>query len=194
MIANTAEKCFGEKRENLWGLYPALAKNVIDDEGQARVTLIFNWISDTFESKPAHVCQLYAGSEHGTVWTPEEGDQCIVAFLNGQITQPVVLGSIYTKRHLPQQSRSESSDPKLFLTKGGHYILMEDGNGKRIEISDKDGTNKVIIDTEKNNIDVSAEANVTVNAKGNITLDATGDLTIKAGGSVNVSGTTINLN
>ena len=188
------QTCFGETRENLWGLYPGIAKNVLDPDGRGRITVTFDWIAEGYESELAHVAQIYAGADHGAVWTPEEGDQVVVSFLNGQLSNPVVLGSIYNKKNMPLQTRTQQGDPKLFQTKGGHYLLMEDGQGKRIELSDTDGANQVIIDTEANSITVRATQDVTVEAGGNLTLSAGGSIDITASGAITVSGSTISLN
>ena len=132
----------------------------------------------------------------------EQGDQVVIAFLKGQLSRPVVLGSIYSNVRQPPASRSDSEDPKMLRTKGGHYLLMEDKKGKRIELVDLTGKNSVVIDSEANSVTVIADADVTVEAGGSLTLNAQSDITINAGsnvtisasGQVSVSGSTINLN
>jgi uncharacterized protein involved in type VI secretion and phage assembly len=196
MTEMARQACFCEKRENLWGLYPGVAKNVVDDEGRGRITVVFDWIERDYQSEPAHVAQIYAGGSYGAVWIPEEGDQVVVAFLNGQLKNPVVLGSIYSKKNHPLKARSKTADPKLLQTKGGNYLLMEDMDGKRVELADKDAKHKVVLDTEARSVTIESSGDVTIEAKaqGNLTLKAGGSITIEAGGTVTVSGTTINLN
>jgi phage baseplate assembly protein V len=177
---------FGESAETFWGLYPGVAKKVVDPENRGRVTVLLPWISSTYESDFASVAQVYAGDGHGAVWLPEEGDQVVVAFLNGQLARPVVLGSIYSKARKPKVARSDSGDAKVLRTKGGHYLLMEDKQGKRIELVDLTGKNSVVIDSDANS--------VTLKATANITIDAGGDVTITAKGRVKVTGTMIELN
>ncbi|HHJ13278.1 MAG TPA: hypothetical protein ENJ79_02720 [Gammaproteobacteria bacterium] len=193
---------FAESAETFFGLYPGIAENVVDPEARGRITVKLPWISDTYETRFAPVAQIYAGDGYGAVWLPEKGDQVVLAFLKGQLSRPVVLGSIYSNVRRPPANRSESEDAKVLRTKGGHYLLMEDKKGKRIELVDLTGGNAVVIDSEANNITVRAAADVTVEAGGSLTLsaatdisiDAGGNVTISAAGEVSVSGTTINLN
>jgi uncharacterized protein involved in type VI secretion and phage assembly len=185
---------FGECTETFFGLYPGIAENVLDPEARGRITVKLPWISDTYETRFAPVAQIYAGDGYGAVWLPEQGDQVVVAFMKGQLSRPVVLGSIYANVRQPPAGRSNAEDTKIFRTKGGHYLLMEDSQGKRIELVDLTGENSVVIDSESNNINVRAAADVTVEAGGSLTLSAGADITINASGQVTVSGATINLN
>ena len=188
-MTNHSPNQFGECFEKHFGLYPGVAEDVIDPKGKGRITVRLPWISKTYVTRLAHVAQLYAGNGYGAVWIPEHGDQVIVAFLKGQLSNPVVLGSIFNNRHKPSASRTKTEDPKIFRTKAGHHLLMEDKKGKRIELTDLTGKNSVVIDTEKNTINVKAEKDVKVTAKGNIELDATKDIKISAGGNVSISAT-----
>ncbi|MEW8030341.1 MAG: phage baseplate assembly protein V [Candidatus Thiodiazotropha sp.] len=196
------ENSFSECIETFFGLYPGVAENVVDPDGLGRITVRLPWISDTYETRFAPVAQVYAGENYGAVWLPERGDQVVIAFLKGQLSRPVVLGSIYSNTRQPVASRSDREDPKILRTKGGHYLLMEDRQSKRIELVDLTGNNSVLIDSEANSVTVRADADITIEAGGNLTLNAQTDITINAGsnitisasGQVSVSGSTINLN
>ena len=111
---------FGECTETFYGLYPGVAEKVVDPENRGRITVLLPWISDTYETRFASVAQVYAGDGYGVVWLPEQGDQVVVAFMKGQLSRPVVLGSIYSKARKPTAGRTEAEDPKVFRTKGGH--------------------------------------------------------------------------
>ena len=71
---------------------------------------------------------------------------------------------------------------------------MEDGTGRRIELVDLTGGNRVVIDSEANSVTLEATGDVTLKAGANLTIEAGGNLTIKASGQVAVSGATISLN
>ncbi len=202
MNVSSSSSDFGECVETFYGLYPGVAENVVDPEERGRVTVKLPWISDTYETRFASVAQVYAGDGYGTVWLPENGDQVIVAFLKGQLSRPVILGSIYSKVRPAPAARTNNEDPKIFRTKGGHYLVMEDKQGKRIELVDLTGKNSIKIDSEANSITVTAKADVTIDAGGSLTLNASSDININAGsnvsisasGQISVSGTTIDLN
>ena len=209
MNAPTSSCRFGEAVESHFGLH---AGNVVDNEdpeGRGRVKLNFAWISEDFVTDWTTVAQIYAGNGYGAYWIPEVDDQVVVAFLRGELRQPIVIGSLYSQQATPHAARGSGADPKYFRTAGGHMLLMEDGSGRKIELIDATGNNSVLIDSDANSITVKAQtdvnveagANVSVKGSANVTVEATGNLslkgaaiTIEASGAVTVSGATINLN
>lgn len=185
---------FREPNERFFGVYAAVVREVLDKENKGRVRVACAAISADYLSDWIQVIQADAGSGYGAYFIPEAGDQVIIAFLNGSPRSPIVLGSIYSAKHLPVMARSDKSVPRYFATPGGHMIVMEDKTGKRIEIVDATGSNSVLIDSDKNKITVKASADVEISAGANLKLSASGSITISASGSVDVSGKTINLN
>jgi len=184
---------YGEAVETYYGLYAGVVEDNKDPENRARVRVKLAWIASDFTTEWATVAQIYAGDGYGAYWIPEIDDQVIVAFMQGQLRQPIVVGSLYSQAATPEIVRGSNSDPKYFRTRGGHMLLMEDGSGRKIELIDATGDNSVLIDSEANSITVKAAADVTIEATGSLTLKGK-DVTIKAAGSVTVSGSTINLN
>lgn len=184
---------FGEALETYYGLYAGIVEDDKDPEDRGRVRIKLEWISNDFTTEWANVAQIYAGDGYGAYWIPEVEDQVIVAFMRGQLSQPIVLGSIYSQLAIPKLVRGNNSDPKYFRTKAGHMLLMEDGSGRKIELIDATRDNSVIIDSEANSITVKSGGDVTVEAAGSLTLKGK-EVTIKASGTVTVSGSTINLN
>lgn len=200
---------FGEAADPYFGVYAAIVDDGKDPEGRGRVRLRLPWIEASYVTQWCTVAQIYAGNGYGAYWIPEEEDQVIIAFLGGELRQPIVIGSLYSRDVIPHAARESGQDPKYFRTKGGHMLLMEDGTGKKIELVDSTGNNSVLIDSEANTITVKAQAdvnveagaNVSVKGSGEVTIEATGNLTLKgaaikieATGTVTVSGATINLN
>lgn len=184
---------FGEALETFYGVYAGIVVDNKDPEDRGRVKVRLDWISSEFTTEWANVAQIYAGDGYGAYWIPEIEDQVIVAFMRGQLSQPVVLGSIYSQKAIPKLVRGSNSDPKYFRTKGGHMLLLEDGVGRKIELIDATRENSVVIDSEANSITVKSGGDVTVEAAGSLTLKGK-EVTIKASGTVTVSGSTINLN
>ena len=181
-----ADLGFREPGDGLFGLYAAEVREVNDEEKKGRVRVACASIAPDYLSDWIPVIQIDAGPKHGAYFIPEVGDQVVIGFLNGATRSPVVVGSIYSAKQRPIMARSETSVPRCFVTPGGHMIVMEDKTGRRIEIVDGTGSNKVLIDTEKNKI--------TISASGDIEIAAGGNLRLRANGTVDVSGATINLN
>jgi phage baseplate assembly protein V len=201
MNAPASDCRFGEAVESYFGVYAGIVDDDKDPEGRGRVKLLLPWIDKSFVTEWVTVAQIYAGNGYGAYWIPEIEDQVLVAFLRGELRQPVVIGSLYSRDVIPHAARQSGQDPKYFRTMGGHMLLMEDGTGKKIELIDSTGNNSVVIDSEANTITVKAQADVNVEGGANVTVEATGNLTLKgaaikieATGTVTVSGATINLN
>jgi len=186
MLSALLEYYGQEPGERLYGVYPAVVRGVEDPENKGRIRVACAAISSSYLSDWISVIQADAGSGYGAYLIPELEDQVIIAFLNGSPRTPIVLGSIYSANKLPLMARSATSVPRYFATPAGHQIVMEDKTGKRIEIVDATGSNKVLIDTAANKITISASADIEISAGGNLTLSANGTVT--------VSGASINLN
>ena len=72
------------------------------------------------------VAQLYAGGGYGSFFPPEKGDEVLVAFVQGDMRIPIVLGGLYNGQDKPSTSRDGGKDQKLIRTRGGHQLLFDD--------------------------------------------------------------------
>jgi uncharacterized protein involved in type VI secretion and phage assembly len=131
-----------------------------DDEGRVKVS--YPWFDgNATKSEWARVVQLYAGGGYGTVFVPELGDEVLIAFYQGDMRAPYVLGGLYNGVDKPPTAHDKGRDQKIIRTKAGHEILFDD-KSKDIRITTAQG------------------GNVTVSADGKITLKAA-EVTIDAG-------------
>ena len=168
------------------GVYPAIVVQVGDPSHPAEVRLRFDWFDPQMRTEWCRICNLYAGNGYGSVWHPEEGDEVLVAFMHGDMRWPIVLGGLYNGQDAPPTVRSDSSDQKLFRTKAGHQITLDDTSGsEKIVVVDKSGKNSIVIDTVANSITIAAEGKLTLTGNG---------IEIKSDAEVTVTGTSINLN
>lgn len=190
--------------QRYYGVAEAIVTDVNDPEHEGRVKVTYPWFDDNTVSDWCRVRQLYAGPGYGTFFVPEKDDEVLVAFIHGDMTQPIVLGGLYNGNDKPSVYRDDKAkkDPKLIRTKGGQQILLDDSSGKeKIQIVDKAG-NTIVIDAVAKTITVEAHSNITVQSKsGNVTVEAKGTLLLKgaavnieASGAVTVTGSPINLN
>jgi len=93
----------------------------------------------------------------GFVFVPEKGDQVIVGFEDGNITRPVVMGSVFHgKNGIGGQLDNNS---KTLTTKSGHILTLDDSAG--ITLMDKTRLNHVSIDG-KNAITVTSDQTITL--------------------------------
>jgi uncharacterized protein involved in type VI secretion and phage assembly len=112
------------------------------------------------------------------------GTQVLVAFVHGDMRDPIVLGGIYSDKDKPFTHLDRSTDQKALVTKGGHRIVIDD-KANTITVATKAGTS-ITLDGDGKNVTISADAKLTLQAK-NIELKA-------KGGDVTVTGNTIRLN
>ena len=81
------------------------AGETIFTDKYGRVKVQFHWDrqgkSDENSSAWLRVAALHAGQEFGFVMVPEVGDEVLVAFLEGDPDQPIIVGSLYNPERLP---------------------------------------------------------------------------------------------
>ena len=77
-------------------------------------------LSDTFVSDWAPCARPMAGKDMGFYALPEMGEQVLVAFENGDLNHPYVLGSLWTaQRHRRRQTDGHNN--KRVIKPGGTY-------------------------------------------------------------------------
>ncbi len=188
-----------------------------DPQGQGRIKVKFKWeclTNDVTEwlrvvTPSAGVGER--GNNRGYFAIPEIDDQVMIAFEEGNIARPVVMGSVY-------HSASVDSSPliknhlKSIITRSGHLLEFDDSEGTQgIKLTDMH-QNIIYIDTKGNNITITALENMTLNCKNmqinvgenmdtnvgknisesageNITSSANQDIIQTAGKDINISAT-----
>ena len=115
-----------EDREKLWGIYVALVTDNRDPEGLGRVKVTFPWRGVRDESYWARVLSPATGSECGFFFLPEVGDEVLVAFENGELEHPVILGGLWNGRDKPPYEEGR----RLIRSRKGHEILLHDRAGR----------------------------------------------------------------
>ena len=142
-----------------------------DPQGQGRVRVKFKWLCDTNDpTEWLRVISPDAGSStkvtknRGFVFIPEKNDQVIVGFEDGNISRPIVMGSVFHGKN--GIGGSTNNNRKSLSSKSGHTITMDDSAG--ILIRDKTDLNYVSIDG-KNAITVNTDNNITLQT-GNVMI------------------------
>jgi uncharacterized protein involved in type VI secretion and phage assembly len=174
-----------------------------DKLGRVRVKLPYlkNELSDW-----ARLVSLMAGGGRGTFFRPEVGDEVLVAFEHGDPRRPYVLGALWSSQDQPpaDDGRQTQNNWRQIRSRSGHVIKLDDTKGaERIELIDKDGDRKVVIDSagkkiqvvcQSGDVEVTAPSgSVTVNAQ-SITLKASSSIDVQAGSTLTLKGATVNIN
>lgn len=202
-----------EKRGHFYGMVVGVVTNNQDPESMHRVKVRFPWLSDDYESNWARVVSPMAGKDRGVYFLPEVDDEVVVAFQHGNIDHPYVLGAVWNgKDTAPESNQDGENNMRAMKSRSGHVVRFNDtSGGEAIEIIDKTGNNKIVIDTTQNSIAIEAQGDITIkSATGKVTISAAkgieltsqagvevkaaSSMDLKAGAQVNVKGVMINLN
>lgn len=199
--------------ERIYGVVTAVVTGNDDPMQQGRVKIKLPWLSSDYESNWASVVQAGAGPNSGAVYLPEVDDEVLVAFENGDVMHPYVIGGLYNGQDKPKLGENLFDNGKVrrraFVSRKGHRLIFfdaDDASGLAIATANGSlsvslnetkrelhvkGDMKIIVESEQE-IDLKT-ANVSIRADNDLTLRA-GKVTIKADGVVDIDGAVIQLN
>jgi uncharacterized protein involved in type VI secretion and phage assembly len=196
----------------LAGIVTGVVTNNKDEDGLGRVKVKFPWLSSTIDSFWARIATPMAGAGRGIYFLPEVDDEVLIAFERGDLSRPIVIGSLWNGKDLPPATNDDgANDVRLIRSRSGHVIKLNDANGKQtVEVIDASGKNSIVIDTAQNTVTVRSEGDLVLAApKGRVRIagkkveiESTAETKIKAGADLNVSssktlniaGSTVNIN
>jgi phage baseplate assembly protein V len=195
------------------GVVTGVVTNNTDEKKLGRVKVRFDWLADTYETDWARVAVPMAGKERGMWLIPAVGDEVLVAFEQGDMSHPYVVGSLWSQTDGPPKAGAEAgSEATVLHSRSGHVVRLDDREGKeRIEITDRSGKNSIVLSTKDNAIILTCEGDLTLESRGGkvvvkgakgvdvasdaaVQAEAGADMGLRAKGAVKVKGTTIDLN
>ncbi|WP_151735267.1 phage baseplate assembly protein V [Paenibacillus tengchongensis] len=148
------------------------------------------------ESNWARIASLMTGKGRGIFFLPEVDDEVLVAFENGDVNRPYVIGSLWNGKdeppetnadgknnlrvvktrsgHLVEFSDKAGEERIRLISAKGHAILLDDKSGSEsIQIIDKAGKNKIVIQTKDNKVSIISGKDLEISApSGKLTLTA----------------------
>jgi uncharacterized protein involved in type VI secretion and phage assembly len=167
------------------GIVIGVVDSLEDPEQLARVQVKYPHLDGTL-SAWARLATLMGGAERGTFFRPEKNDEVLIAFEHGDATRPYVLGALWSKVDRPPADDGKAKDNnwRFIQSRSGHILKFDDTEGKeRIEIVDKDGKRRLVIDPAGDSIELSADSGdiLIKSAAGKITIEApTSEVAVKA--------------
>jgi len=194
------------------GVVVGVVTNNQDPDGMGRVKMKFPWLSDQDESNWARVAAPMAGPERGIYFLPEVNDEVLVAFENGDPAYPYVIGALWNGKDAPPAKNDDGkNNVRVIKSRSGHVIRLNDEDGKEmIEIIDKGGKNRIVIDTAKDTITITSGKDVVFSAAqgtlkfeaqkveikstADMKLEAGANLEAKAAAQMTLKGATVDIN
>ena len=182
----------------LYGVCAGLVEDNDDPEHEGRVKVRFPWLDDATVSEWCRVVQPYAGNGFGATFVPEKQTEVLVAFVHGDMNEPVVIGGLYNGQDKPPAYRKGTEqDVKMIKTQAGHAVRLDDSaKARAIELKTAGG-HDVVLDDQHKKITITSSGGHTLvlDDQGNkIELSAAGGkgkLTIEASGKITLSGTIV---
>lgn len=158
----------------------AFVTDTADPEALGRVKLEYLGHEAGAESDWALIVTPLAGDETGFFTMPEVGDMVAVAFVNGDLNAPLMLGALWNGAQKPP---SDKPTERRFVSRKKHAITLSDGDDDGITLEDAHG-NKIVMN--KDGISLSTDKDLKITVGGATTFETSGQATIK--------GATIELN
>ncbi|HVD96930.1 MAG TPA: type VI secretion system tip protein VgrG [Cytophagaceae bacterium] len=162
-----------------------------DPESNQRIKVTIP-VVDRNETVWARVGVFEAGTDHGFVFNPYEGDEVIIGFLNDDPRDPIILGSLYSKKNKPFIPASSTNTKKGITTKKKLQLTFDDEK-KVIEIKTPGGNMITISDDKKGITIVDQNKNTIATSDKGITIDCAKDIKISAKGDISLEGKNVSL-
>jgi phage protein D/phage baseplate assembly protein gpV len=156
----------------------------------------------------ARLASPMAGLKSGLQLVPEAGDEVLLAFENGHPDRPYVLGSLWNGKDAPP---GDDPNVRILKSRSGHTVTLDDTAGaEKIEVVEKAGKSRIVLDSVTGAVTVHGGADVTVEAPngtlklhGNrvevsadtsISVKATSTLDLAGNGPTTLKGATVDIN
>ena len=109
---------------------------------------------------------------------PEKGDQVLVAFEHGDVSQAVRAGRLWTTQCRPPATNADGTNSqRVIKSRSGHAITFDDtADGGDLTIADKSGST-ITLNARDGSISISAKGSLTIKAGGDISIEADGGAT-----------------
>lgn len=156
----------------------------------------------------ARLAMPMAGAGRGTYFVPEVGDEVLLAFEQGHPARPYIVGALWNGRDRPP---AQGPDVRVVKSRSGHTVTLDDTDGaERIEIAEKSGRSRIVLDSASGTLtvhgggDLTIEApdgllklsgnRVEIGAEASVSVHANGQLDLAGNGPTTVKGATVDIN
>ncbi|MBD2867585.1 phage baseplate assembly protein V [Paenibacillus sp. IB182493] len=185
--------------EQLSGVWNAIVTDNKDPEKLGRVKVKFPLREGELQTDWIRVATLMGGNDMGSLFLPEVGDEVLIAFLMGRLDQPIMIGSLWSKKKKPPAPH-EKNDIRKIKTRSGHEITFDDADnagsitikttkghtiklddqGKTITLETQDKQQSLKLDETGKKVTAKAgTSTLEMTAQGDVKLTGTKSVTVK---------------
>jgi uncharacterized protein involved in type VI secretion and phage assembly len=181
----------------IYGVVIGVVSDCDDPERRGRVKLKLPWLSDDYASDWARVAGPGAGRKRGIAFIPEVNDEVLVAFEQGDVRSPFVLGGLWSAANeVPDDLvKGGSVDHRALTSRNGHSIVLSDSrDDEGVIVSSADGQHVVKISTSNpGTIEITTSGTVKISGQAlelkGTTVSIAADATLELkGATVSVTG------
>jgi len=135
------------------GVSMAIVADNEDPQGLGRVKVTYPWRSASDESYWARIAAPMAGPDRGAYFLPEEGEEVLVGFEDGDFEHPYVLGALWNGEDSPPETNQDGeNNVRTVRSRAGHEVTFDDReDGGSVTVSTADGNRVVLDDAGTNN-------------------------------------------
>jgi uncharacterized protein involved in type VI secretion and phage assembly len=178
----------------LQGVYSGSVLDNRDPDGLGRVRVRVSGVDAAAASAWARVATMMAGRDRGTVFTPDVGDEVLVAFERGDIRVPYVIGALWNAKSPPPADAREPAAAKLIRSRSGITIRLRDDDTASSLVIETPGGQRITLQDGPGSVRVEdANGNAVTLAASGVTVAATAKVTVSAAAvEVNAAAVTVN--
>jgi uncharacterized protein involved in type VI secretion and phage assembly len=160
------------------------------DAQQGRVQVEYRDIEPNLLSPWAYVAAPLSGKGRGALFMPEEGDEVLVCYGDGERARPYVVGYLWNGR---QTSPEKEAHNRVIVTPGGHQLRFEDKDGDKRVILKTKGEHRLAMDDKDKSVTLESTGHhkleikdndgkvvLTTQSGGKVTLEDNGKATVEA--------------
>lgn len=124
LVESIVHRVLGDR---VFGIHTATVTSLTEDG----VILSYRSLNVDPSNDEARVASMMAGPGVGAYFRPEVDDEVIVAFEGGDLSQPVVVGSVWNPDAQPPQQAdtSSSNNARTIVSRQKHEITFDDSPG-----------------------------------------------------------------
>ncbi len=141
-----------QNRNLMQGVVTGLVTNHSDPENLGRVKVKYGWLGE-IESDWIRIAAPIAGAGRGFFSLPEVNDEVLIAFEQGDIHHPYIIGVLWNRKDRPPKRNQDvvgggKVNQRILKSRSGHQIILDDTAGQeQIKVVDGSGTNIIILNS-----------------------------------------------
>ncbi len=184
----TAAITGGPSRPRVHGVVIGIVTTISDPAALGRVKVKFPWLDEGQESDWARVAAPGAGKSRGHYSLPEVDDEVLVAFEQGDMGRPYIIGGLWNGKDTPPegQVKNGSVQARGIAARSGHALVFKEqggGGDGGIALTTKGGHTITISDTDRGITVASKNHTIHLDDRGRaVTIESGGDIEIVGSG------------